>query len=413
MTYICLFLFFYLLKECIDYSLRFINFRYMKNNTTVPELYKEFITEERFLKSKEYSTTKYHFNNISNCITVIIFLTTIYSGLLNFVDVYLTSIIHSELVRGLIFYGLVYIASTIISLPFSYYSHFVIEEKYGFNKQTIKIWLVDIVKSTFLFLILVVPLCAAMLYFVDNTGAYWWFYLWLLCFVYGLFISVLYPVFIAPLFNKFTPLPEGSLRTKLEELAKQANFPMANVYVMDASKRSSHSNAYFTGFGKTKRLVLFDSMLEDFSENELACVVAHEIGHYKKHHIIKQLLLSQVFALIMFYIISLIIHRTELFETFCIKNISTYMGLYLVSILIGLVDEYFSPLTNFFSWKHETEADIYSIQMTQDKESFKNMLVKLEEKNLSNITPHPLFARVYYFHPPTALRIQNAFKVQL
>jgi STE24 endopeptidase len=385
----------------------------MKNNTTVPELYKEFITEERFLKSKEYSTTKFHFNNISNCITVIIFLATIYSGLLNLVDVFFTSLIHSELVRGLIFYGLVYIASTIISLPFSYYSHFVIEEKYGFNRQTVKVWLLDMVKGILLFLILVIPLLFAMLYFVDNTGAYWWFYLWLLCFVYGLFISVLYPVFIAPLFNKFTPLPEGSLRTKLEELAKQANFPMANVYIMDATKRSSHSNAYFTGFGKTKRLVLFDSMLEDFSENELACVVAHEIGHYKKHHIIKQLLLSQIFTLIMFYIVSLIIHRPELFETFRVQNISTYMGLYLISILISLVDDYFSPLTNFFSWKYETEADAYSIKMTQDKESFKNMLVKLEEKNLSNITPHPLFARVYYSHPPTALRIQNAFKVQL
>ncbi|HPY75075.1 MAG TPA: M48 family metallopeptidase [Planctomycetota bacterium] len=409
--FLILFLFFYFLKFFIDLFLSSLNQRYIQKHTTVPELYKDFVSEETFQKSKAYHAMYYRFHIASSCFFVALFLVCVYSGLLNYVDILLRSWIASNILRGLALFGIILLFMEICSLPFSYYAHFVVEEKFGFNRQTVRLWIKDKIIGLILSCVLLCPVLSLAIYFIENIGSYWWIYVWLLFFSYGLLISFIYPIFIAPIFNKFTPLEEGSLRTRLESLVKKANFPLKNVFVMDASKRSVHSNAYFAGLGKTKRLVLYDSMLKDFSEEELETVVAHEIGHYKKHHILKSLLLSQFSSFIFFFLAGLILHDQRLYDIFFVQNQSTYMGLLSLSIISGIISSYLSPLTNFFSWKYETEADVYALELTGNKEPFKTMLFKLEEKNLSNLTPHPVYARYYYSHPPTAIRIQRAFNI--
>ena len=397
----------YILNYLIDFGLTHLNINYMLKFKSPPDLFQKYIAEERYKQTIDYTTTKAKFDMLTTTITCAIFLIFIYSGFMNSIDSKLYGLISNEILRGICFFSILFFLSFLMGIPFSLYSTFVIEEKFGFNRETPKIWIVDQIKSIIISLLLMIPLGFLILYFMAHAGEYWWLYVWILFFFYSLFLALIYPIAIAPVFNKFNPLEEGELKTKLENLAKKAEFPIKNIFIIDAAKRSTHSNAYFAGLGHTKRLVLYDTMIKDFTTDEIVGVVAHEIGHSKKKHILKHMVLTQITALIFFYCLNLGLHNDYLYKTFFVDHKSTYMGLILLSFISSLIISFFSPLFNLFSWKFESEADRYAYEISTNKDAIKTMLIKLAEKNLSNLTPHPLYARIYYSHPPILKRIKD------
>jgi STE24 endopeptidase len=374
----------------------------------IPGPFRGYITPERYAQSIRYTTVYHHFSTVAMLVDMALFLVFIYTGFLDALDGELRRLCSHEIHRGSLFFFVLYMASHIVGIPFSLYATFVIEERFGFNRQTFALWLKDELRSALISLAILVPISYVVLYFMHSAGYWWWLYVWLSVFAVALTLAKLYPVLIAPLLNKFTPLPEGPLRTALQELVARATFPLANIYVMDASIRTSHPNAYFAGFGKTKRLVLFDSLAKDFTENEIAAVVAHEIGHDKHKHVWKSLLLSQTISLLFFYCLNLMLGSQYLYQVFLVSHYpATYMGLVLLSIVSSVVLTYVSPLFNLLSWRFESEADRYAATLVTDKQAIKSMLLKLMEKSLANLTPHPLYARFHYSHPPVLQRLQN------
>lgn len=397
----------YLLNFILDLGLSRLNIKHLLQYPSPPKPFDEFIDKEKYEKTIQYSMTYHRFHLLSGTISSVLFLLFIYAGWMNAIDVKLYSLIQNETWRGICFFFVLSFLSYAIGIPFSLYSTFIIEEKFGFNRETPSLWIKDQIKAILLSAVLMLPLSYGILYFMSSTGAYWWLYVWSLFFLYNLMLLQIYPIFIAPIFNKFSPLEPGELRTTLESLAQRMQFPIANIYVIDATKRSTHSNAYFTGFGKTKRLVLYDSLIKEFSPDEIACVVAHEIGHYQKKHILKHMIFSQSTSLVFFYLLSLALGHPYLYKTFLIANPSTYMGLILLSFVVSLVLSFFSPVFNFFSWKYETQADECSLNAVENKDAFKSMLIKLAVQNLSNLVPHPLYARFNYSHPPIKERLER------
>lgn len=411
---VTIFIALYLANLLLDVILSHLNRKAQCSHAKPPAPFDNYISQEQHQKSIAYNDSYYRFELISTLIHSSLFLIFVYSGLMNDLDQFLRGFITTDIHRGMAFYGILVAMSFILGIPFDLYSTFIIEQKFGFNQQTWKIWLLDQGKSILLSLVLALPLGYAILGFMQYSGEYWWLYCWALLFAYSMFITLIYPIFIAPIFNKFTPLPDGELRTKLEQLATKANFSMQNVYVMDASKRSTHANAYFAGFGKTKRLVLFDSLLKDFTPDEVANIVAHEIGHHHHRHILKQVTLSQIANLLFLYILSVSIAHPYLYQTFLITSYGPdvssqyfYLGLLFLMWIISLVMSFFAPVFNWLSWRFESQADAYGMQLTQNKEAMKTMFVKLADKNLSNLTPHPWYARFHYSHPPIWQRLQD------
>ena len=405
--FIAIFLTLYIVDILIDLWLTYLNVNHLtKYKDFPPSLFADHIEPERYQKSIAYTKVRQKFSVVCSLFSSIVFLLFIYTGAMNWVNLQLTELIPTEIHRGVCFFVILSFASYLIGIPFSLYSSFVIEEKFGFNRQTIGIWLKDQLKQNTISNILLVVLSYTILYFMSYAGDLWWFYVWAVVFLFGFTLSKLYPILIAPLFNKFTPIPDGELRDTLEKLSQEANFPLENIYEMDASLRTSHPNAYFSGFGKTKRLVLFDSLIKEFSKEEIASVVAHEIGHDRKKHIWKSLFLSQSISLLFFYCLYLVLQNPYLYKIFLISQPSTYMGLVLLGMLTSLLTSYFSPVFNLLSWKFEKEADLYSYNIIEKKEAIKTMLIKLTVKNLSNLSPHPAYARFNYSHPPVMERLK-------
>lgn len=413
-TLITIFISLYLANLILDLVLSHLNRLEEKRHTKPPVVFEPYISLEQHQKSLAYHESYYWVEMLETLLKTAIFLAFVYTGLLNMLDQWLRGFITVDIHRGMAFYLILSGGSFLFNIPFELYATFGIEQKFGFNQQTWKLWIVDQIKSLLLSLVLTVPLGYAGLAFMQYSGEYWWLYCWAMLFAYSMFITMIYPIFIAPIFNKFTPLESGELRTKLEQLAAKANFSMANVYVMDASKRSTHSNAYFAGFGKTKRLVLYDSLLKDFTPDEVANIVAHEIGHHHHHHIIKQVLLSQVTSILFLYLLSITISHPYLYQTFLITSYTPadsthylYLGLFFVMIIVSLVLSFFAPAFNWLSWRFESQADAYGLQLAENREAMKTMFVKLADKNLANLTPHPLYARFHYSHPPIWQRLQD------
>jgi STE24 endopeptidase len=288
---------------------------------------------------------------------------------------------------------------SIPSLPFEWWEQFRLEEKYGFNKSTPGLWVSDKLKGVLLMLVIGVPLLWALLSLVRWTGGRWWLWGFALVFGFQLLMLVLYPKLILPLFNKLTPLPEGDLRTRLLTLGDRTGFRAKTIEVMDGSKRSGHSNAFFTGFGRFRRIVLFDTLIAQLTPDELEAVVAHEIGHYRRGHIPKMLLLSAVTMLGGFAVIAWLASRAWFNVAFGFPAGEIAPAFLLFGLLSGVVTFWFSPLTNLLSRKHEYEADAFARDAMGDAGPMVGALRKLAQKNLSNLTPHPWFSGFYYSHP--------------
>jgi STE24 endopeptidase len=327
----------------------------------------------------------------------------ILGGVFGKLDALLDSRLAYPLVIGLALY--------LLQLPFTIYGQFSLEQRFGFNKSTVGTFILDQIKGLVIALVLGVPLLLLIYGFMDTTGERWWIFGFLAFMAFQFLTAAIFPVFLAPLFFNFKLLPESSLRTRIIALARKIQFKMADVFTIDGSRRSSHSNAFFAGFGKTRRVVLFDTLMSSLTEDEIVAVVAHEMGHDKCKHIQKSLIMSTLFALVGFYILSLAIAWPTLYEAFAAGEPKPYIGLVLFVLFSGVFTFPLQPLFQYFSRRNEYEADQFSAKANGDVESLKGALRKLAKDNLSNLTPHPCYSFFHYSHPSLKERLKALHKL--
>jgi STE24 endopeptidase len=371
----------------------------------VPDGFQGHYDEEKYAKSQAYLKDNTRFGLLSSTFSLGLMLIVIHTGLFGILDHIVRAQTVHPILAGLLFFGIIFIINDMINLPFSLYGTFVIEEKYGFNKTTAKTFMMDKLKGYALTVILGSVVIGPILYFFNTYGENGWWIAWGLITAFMIAVQPLFVHVIAPMFNKFTPLEEGELRTTIESFAEKVNFPIARIDMMDGSRRSAHSNAYFSGFGKWRRIALFDTLLEKHSTEEIVSVVAHEVGHYKKKHIIFGTILGIIETGIMLFIFNLLMNDPALFAVFGVENVSVYGGLIFFGMLYSPVSLVTSIFTTALSRKNEYEADTYSLENTQNKEALVSMLKGLAANNLSHLTPHPLMVFLSYSHPPVMDRI--------
>ena len=377
----------------------------------LPNEFQGYYDEEKYARSQEYTRVNTRFAFFTTSFELIVILVFILFGGFNFVDQIIRGFGLSTLPSGLAFFGILFFASDLISTPFSLYQNFVIEEDFGFNKMTLKTFILDKLKGYLLTLALGGVFLTAILFFFEKTGEYGWLYAWGIIGLFMILIQPLFTLVIAPMFNKFTPLEKGELRTAIENYAQKVKFPLSRIDVMDGSKRSAKSNAYFSGFGKQKRIALFDTLLEKHSNDEMVAILAHEVGHYKKHHIKVGILISILHTGLLFWLLSIFIDNLGLFEAFKMKEISVYGGLTFFMILYSPVELVLSVIMNAVSRRNEFQADAYSAKTTEKSEHLISGLKNLSVSNLGNLTPHSLSVLLDHSHPPVLERITALKKI--
>ncbi len=379
----------------------------MRNVSTVlPDEFAGWYDAERYRKSQDYLKENTRFRLLVDSITTPITVAFILLGGFNLVDLAARSFGLGSIPTGLIFAGMLMLASQLISIPPSIYSTFVIEEKYGFNRTTPKTFILDILKGWLLTLVIGGAIFSCILWFFEQTGAFAWIYCWLAVVIFQLIITYLAPVVILPLFNKFYPLEDGELKEAILRYAREQHFALKGVFVMDASRRSAKSNAFFIGFGKYRRIVLYDTLVKKHTVDELVSILAHEMGHYKKRHILKSLILSILTTGLMFFILSRFINNPALFSAFKMEHLSIYASLFFFGFLYTPISLILSIAGKMLSRKYEFESDAYAAQTYKRPAAMIAALKKLTVDNLSNLTPHPVKVFLSYSHPPVLQRIR-------
>src|SRR5215470_12121980 len=377
-----------------------LNLKHVRANAgAVPNAFKGFVDESTYRKSVEYTSAKGNFEQIETTYHVVILLLILLSGVLPWAFNLFTHRLGTSAWAMAVFLFAVGLALSLPGLPLAWYDQFKLEERFGFNTSSQKTWWVDRLKGLLLGIVLGYPLLVLVLKFVDWTGSLWWFWAWAALLAFQMIMAVLAPVLILPLFNKFTALPEGSLRERLLNLAERTRFRARSIQVMDGSKRSRHSNAFFTGFGRFRKIVLFDTLIQQLAEPELEAVLAHEIGHFKKKHIPKMLAMSALASLVGFYCFSILANQDWFYSGFGFSAGDFVAALLLFGLLSGLVTFWFSPIAHWWSRRYEYQADAFAAKTMDEPRSLVGALRKLNEKNLSNLTPHPIYSGFYYSHP--------------
>ena len=402
---------FILIFEYITSSIvRILNLKSL--DPTLPEEFKNIFDSDRYLKSQNYTRVNSNFEYITSTFSLVVSLVFIFSGFYNIIDKFVISLGYNFIVTGILFFILLSIISDVLTIPFSLYRTFIIEEKFGFNKTTLSTFFIDKLKGYVILSFLGIPIFALILYFFNKFPNHAWFYAWLLISLFSIVMQPIFNLFIAPLFNKFTPLPNGPLLNKIESYLEKVNFPVKKLEIMDGSKRTSHSNAYFSGFGQNKRIALFDTLVKQMDEEEIVAIIAHEVGHYKLRHIHFNIILNSFQSIIMFYLLSLFIMNNDLFAVFKMENLSIYASFLFFGILYTPLSMVMNLLFNFISRKNEFAADQYSANTYLMPDKLISGLKKMSKDNLSNLTPHWLNVFVNYTHPPIIQRI-NALKVYI
>ena len=403
-TFLRFYLLFYVFSGVAAVLLNVLNARYIRRQGNgVPLSLAGWIDEEKLVEIRRYLFDKTRLT-VAEAVTVkVLFLAVVLSGLLPWLAEGLRNV--PELAAGLIFFAVIGLSAGILGLPFDYYHAFVIEEKYSFNTKTFKIWALDIVKSLCLTMILGGTLVSLLLLIVKAGGSFWWIWAWLAFFAFQVLISAIYPTVIAPIFNRFTPLEDGELTAAIRRFAKRQGLSVEGIYQMDASKRTRHTNAFLAGLGRTKRIVLFDSLLQSYEDDEIVAILAHEVGHLKRRHIGKSLVLIGGVALVLFYVASQLMRGDALYASFAFSNSPTYVGLFLVSVLWTPLQFFLSPLGLAISRAFEKDADRYACTTLGDAAGLITALKKMARDNLSNLQPHPLFVWFNYSHPPIIERL--------
>ncbi len=373
----------------------------------LPEEFQGVYDQDAYEKSQNYLHDSTVFSLLTAAFELVLLLVFWFAGGFNYLDLLVRDFGFSALVTGVVYIGSLLLLQGVVSMPFDIYRTFVLEEKYGFNKTSPLTFLSDKLKGVLLGLILGTPVLAGLLWFFENTGSLAWLWAWAAVSLFGFVLQYVAPTLIMPLFNKFTPLEDGELKASIMEYARSVSFPLTGIFVIDGSKRSSKANAFFTGFGKQKRIALFDTLIDNHTVKELVAVLAHEIGHYKKKHIITAMILSVVNMGIVFFLLSLFLNNPLLFEAFSMDNLSIYASLLFFSLLYSPVEFIISIFLQSLSRRHEFQADRYAADTYSEGQALVEALKKLSRNNLSNLTPHPLYVFLNYSHPPVLGRIRR------
>ncbi len=401
-----LYLVFFFLELAWDYTLSFLNLAHVKRNGgAVPAAFAGAVDADTHARSVTYTLTRGRFGLVSGAVSAVAVLAVVLSGFLGVLDGWFRSLPIHPYFQGILFMAAVSAVFSVVRLPFSLYSTFVIEARFGFNRTTFGLWVVDLLKGLAITAVLGVPVLLALFWFVDATGTLWWVWAFAAMTAFQLVMSILAPLVIAPLFNKFTPLPEGTLRDSILRLAQRLEFRTRGIFVVDSSKRSRHSNAYFTGLGRAKRIVLFDTLVSSHTEEEILSVLAHEIGHEKRAHIKKGLAISIALSLAGFFILSLLLHWAPLYQAFGFTQAGTPALLVLLTFCSGPFTFFLQPIFSMRSRRQEYEADRFAVQGVGSAAGLKSALLRLSKDNLSNLSPHPLYSFFHYSHPTLAERL--------
>ncbi|MFA9497961.1 MAG: M48 family metallopeptidase [Deltaproteobacteria bacterium] len=395
----------YLLSVALCLAIEGININYLnKYGQNVPVAFQGVIHDAELKNIIRYTSDNFRFKFVRTGAGKMLFLLIIISGVLPWFD---EKLANTEILSaGLIFFAVIGLGEMLTGLPFDYYHSFVIEERYGFNTKTIKIWISDLVKGLLVMTVLGGFLLSALLLMLKYLGENWWIWAWAVFLCFQLLMTVLYPTLIAPLFNTFTPLEAGELKTGIKRLAQREGLDVEGIYQMDATRRTRHTNAYFSGLGKAKRIVLFDSLIQCHSQDEIISILAHEIGHLKKNHIKKQILINGFVSLLLFFLAAKLMTWEKMYESFGFSAMSGYVGLFLVGILWEPANFFLSPVGRAISRKFEREADFYSLGILKTAKPLVTALKKMAKENLSNLSPHPLYVFFNYSHPPLLERIE-------
>ena len=371
----------------------------------LPEAFEGVYDPERYRKSQEYLKVNTRFGWMIAAFDLIVILVFWFGRGFPLLDEWVRSFGYGSILCGLMYIALLVVFKALLSLPFSIYHTFVIEERFGFNQTTWTTYFLDLLKGLGLAILLGAPLLTGILAFFEYAGTNAWWYCWIAVTVYMLGVQFIAPTWIMPLFNKFSPLADGELKSAILSYAGSIKFPIQNVYVMDGSKRSSKSNAFFTGFGKHRRIVLFDTLIKRHTTGELVAVLAHEMGHYKKKHIIQSLFFGILQMGFMLYLLSIFISYQGLFDAFYMSRTSVYAGLIFFAMLYSPLDFFIGLFMQMRSRRNETAADRFAVETTRDPHSMVDALKKLSVHNLSNLLPHPFYVFLNYSHPPVLQRI--------
>lgn len=375
-------------------------------NDPVPEELQDVYDENEYKKSQAYKATNYRFGVWSSTFSIALTLGFLLFDGFEHVDNIARGFSDNSIVVALIFFGIIMLGSDIISTPFAYYRTFGIEERFGFNKTTKKTFWLDKLKGLLMMAIVGGGILSLIIWFYNVTGSYFWLYAWALVTVFTVFMNMFYAKLIVPIFNKQTPLEDGSLRGKISEYAQSAGFQLEKIFVIDGSKRSTKANAYFSGFGSEKRVTLYDTLINDLDEEEIVAVLAHEVGHYKKNHIIFNLVASVLLTGLTLYVLSIFISNPLLSNALGVEIPSFHVGLIAFGLLYSPISEITGFIMNHFSRKFEYQADDYA-KGTYAAQPLISSLKKLSKNSLSNLTPHPAYVWVHYSHPTLLQRVNN------
>lgn len=370
----------------------------------VPDAFSDKITLADHQKAADYTCAKTRMGMITAVFEAVLLLAFTLGGGLQVLAEWSQTVFTSPILQGMTLIVSVLLISGILEMPFGLYSTFVIEARFGFNKMTARLYVLDMLKGLLLGSLLGLPLLFGVLWLMERMGDNWWLYVWLVWVSFSLLILFIYPTFIAPLFNKFQPLQDESLKSRIEALLHKCGFSAKGLFVMDGSKRSSHGNAYFTGFGKTKRIVFFDTLISRLNPPEIDAVLAHELGHFKRRHVLKRIVLTFVVSLLFLWLLSQLMHAEWFYAGLGVHSQSTAMALQLFFMALPVFTFLLHPVSSAYSRKHEFEADEYAAKQTAAGDLV-NALVKLYQDNAATLTPDPLYSTFYSSHPPAMIRI--------
>jgi len=374
--------------------------------STLPPELADIYDAKTYAQSQDYARSTMRFSTVNDTVSTLLIIVFFVLGGFNWVDGLVRSCSLPPIIAGLTYIGLLGVGSFVVGLPFELYETFVLENRFGFNTTTVGTFILDRVKGGVLTVFLGGVLIAGVLYFIQQTGTWAWVWCWTLTTFLSLGLTYVAPTWILPLFNSFKPLEAGELRDALEHFAKTADFELTGIFVMDGSKRSTKGNAFFTGFGKRKRIALFDTLIKTQSPEEIVAVLAHEVGHAKRGHIRKGLLSSVLKTGVIFYLMSIFITSPGLFAAFGMEHMSLYAGLVFFFLLYAPLSLVLAVVSNLISRKHEFEADAFAAESTGNPASMISALKKLSANNLSNLTPHSLTVWLEYSYPPVLERVR-------
>ena len=394
-----------MLLERIDFSFR------KKHGREIPEIVSSYVDSDTLNKTCLYEDAKYRLWIPSSILEALLSFYLVFCGFYPVLIERIWTWTDNSFFAAMLFLILGGIPGALLSLPFALYSEFGIEKHFGFSNMTLGMWIADEIKGFFVNMLIMIPLLLAMIGLFKYASDWWWILLGCIYFAFSIGISIIYPIFIAPVFNKFTPLEEGELKTRLEELLKKCGFKASGLFVMDASRRSGHSNAYFTGFGKSKRVVLYDTLIEQLSVDEIEAVLGHELGHYKHHHILKKMIFMIPAVFVVLFVISMLVKLPSLYSGFGFVDVEVvpyqmmFIGIFLMSLVFGEWGILLNPIMNFMSRRDEFQADAFAKKICGTGEPLCTALIKLNKENLSEIQVPKIYSVFNYNHPPLLERI--------